>query len=64
MWEHRRQGEVLLRKNGDAIDIWLRSEDGSPNWYGVSADALGRFMDGDAVEEILRVESGRVSRDD
>ena len=50
-------GEVMLRRNGSAIDLWVRV-DGSARWLALSAREVKAFLASAEREAVLEVESG------
>lgn len=39
----RSTGEIVLRRNGDFVDLWLRVQ-GRPYWVGIPAAPLAEFI--------------------
>ncbi len=49
-------GELQLRKNGTALDIWIRVNS-RPRWFAIQASDLEDFLQNSDIERTFQAES-------
>lgn len=52
----RTTGQVAMRRNGTALDIWLRV-DGQPRWFAVDMDEVVMFLNSGASAAVFAAQS-------